>query len=156
MAERGYENYILVSRIDNECSDLMRVLQPYVLPGFPAVDGFENTGAVGRIAADRSLACADIYHVVIGRRHREGADRRNRCFIEKRHPICPAVSRLPNPAGHRAEIICVRLTCNPFDRQRAPTTKRTDLPPTHAVEQLFVDCSGRRWGRGTGRLNRGW
>jgi len=24
-----------------------------------------------------------------------------------------------------------------------PPRKRTDLPPTHAVEQLFVDCSGR-------------
>ena len=77
-------------------------------------------------------------------------------FIEKRSPICAAVSRLPNPAGNRAEIISVRLTHNTFDRQRAPTAKRTDLPPMHAVEQLFIDCSGRRRGRGTSGLNRSW
>ena len=49
-----------------------------------------------------------------------------------------------------------RLTYDAFNRQRAPTAKRTDLPPMHAVEQLFIDCSGRRRGRGTSGLNGSW
>ena len=156
MTQRRYENHILVSRIDNQCADLPRIFQPDVLPSFATIDGFEEAGAVSRVAADRSLTRPHINHVVIRWCYCQGADGRNRCFIEKRSPICAAVSRLPNPAGNRAEVIRVRLTYDTFDRQRAPTAKRTDLPPTHAIEQLFINCSGRRRGRGTSRLNRSW
>src|SRR5262249_61859772 len=77
-----------------------------------------------------------------------------RCFIEKRNPICAAISRLPNSSGNCAEVIGVRFAYDTFDRQCASTAERTDLSPPHSTEQLFVDCSRRYRSRGTSRLNR--
>ena len=154
VTQRRYENHVLISRIDYDRADLPRIFQPNVVPRFAAVDRFKDSGAVRRIAANRRFARADINHVVIGWRNRNRADRRNGCFVEKRSPICAAVSRLPHAARDRTEIICVRLTYDTFDRQRASSAKRTDLSPTHAIEQLFVDRSGRRWGRGGSGSNR--
>ena len=110
MTQRRYENHILISRIDNERADLPRIFQPNIFPGFATVDGFENSSTIGRVAADGGLPRADIDDVVIRWRHCQSADRRNWCFIKKRSPSCAAVSRLPNSAGNRAEIIRVRLT----------------------------------------------
>src|SRR5262245_64875111 len=153
MTQRRYENHVLISRIDSQWADLPRIFQANVLPGFATIDGFEDAGAIGRVATNCRLARADVNHVVVRWRDCDRADGRNGCFIEKGNPICAAVSRLPNPAGNRAEIIGVRFAHYTFDRQRAPTAERTDLPPTHSIEQLFIDCSGRRWGRGTSGLN---
>src|SRR5882724_11422981 len=154
VTQRRYENHILVSGVDNQCADLPRIFQPDVLPGFAAIDRFEHPGPVRRVAADRRLARSDINHVVIRWRDCDCADRRNGCFIEKRSPICAAVSRLPNSAGDRAEIIRVRFADYTFDGERAATAKRTDLSPTHFIEKLPIDRSRQRWGGGWSRLKR--
>src|SRR5215510_2701896 len=52
MTQCCYENYILISRIDNQCADLPRVLQPNVVPRFTPIDRFKHSHAVGRVAAD--------------------------------------------------------------------------------------------------------
>src|SRR4030095_2638968 len=156
MTQRRYQNHILISRIDNQCADLPRIFQPDVFPVFATVDRFEDAGAVRRVTASRSLARADVNHVVIRWRHCQCADGRNRCFIEKRSPGCAAVSRFPYAPCNRAEIIRVRLAYDALDRERAPTAKRTDLPPMHAIEQLSIDCSRWSWSRGSIGLNRSW
>src|SRR5215831_20618375 len=156
MTQRRYKDHVLISRIDDQCADLPRIFQPDVFPGFATIDGFEDASAVRGVAANCSLASADIYHVMIRWRHCQGTDGRNRCFIEKRNPICAAVSRFPHTPCNRAEIIRVWLTHDTFDCERASTAKRADLSPTHAVEQFFIDCSGWRRGRGTSRLNKSW
>src|SRR6266404_7261400 len=63
-------------------------------------------------------------------------------------PICPVratIDCFPNAARDRAEIIRVRFAGHAFDRQRAATAERTDLPPLHSLEQFFVNGSRRRW-----------
>src|SRR5439155_1692317 len=66
--------------------------------------------------------------------------------------IWAAISRLPNPARNRAEIICIRLTYDTFDRQRSSSAKRPNLSPTHAIEQLFINRDVR-WLRGSSGSN---
>ena len=45
MTQCGYQNHILISRIDNQRADLP-MFESDVLPGFATIDGFEDTGAV--------------------------------------------------------------------------------------------------------------
>src|SRR6266516_4309912 len=43
-----------------------------------------------------------------------------------------------------------------FHTPPATAPKRTDLPPTHSIEQFFIDRSGRRWSGGWSGSKRSW
>ena len=148
MTQRCNENHIFISRIDNQRANLPRILQANVLPRFSAVDRFEDSGAVCGVATNRSFARAGVNHIVIRCRDCDRADRRNRLFIEKWNPVCAPIGCFPDSACDRSEIIRIGLANDAFDCQCAPAAKRTNLSPTHSIEQLFIDRSRRRWGRG--------
>jgi hypothetical protein len=77
-------------------------------------------------------------------------------FVEKRNPVCAAVRRLPHSACDRAEVVRIRFADDTFDRKRTAAAKWTDLPPTHSIEQLFIDRSRRRWSGGWSGSKRSW
>ena len=155
MTQGRNENHILISGIDNQRADLMRVLEANVLPCFSAVDRFENSGAVRGIATNRCFAGAGINYIAIRWRDCDRADRGNRLLVEDWNPVCAAVGRFPDSARDRSEVIRVRLANYTFNCQCAPAAKRTDLSPTHSVEQLFINRSRCRWGGGRSRSKRG-
>ena len=82
MTERRHQSHVLISWIDNQGADLMRIFQADVLPRLSAIDRFKDSGPVGRITANSRFACAGVNHIVIGGRDGDRADRRNRLLIE--------------------------------------------------------------------------
>src|SRR5260370_562852 len=68
--------------------------------------------------------------------------------------LCGLCGGLPYAGGDCSKVVRVRLADDPFDRQRASAAKRTDLSPTHSIEQFFVDASGQRRSRGWSGLKR--
>src|SRR6476660_4797292 len=148
MTQRRDQNHILISWIDNQGADLPRVLEANVLPRFSAVDRFEDSGAVGGIAANGRFTGAGVNHIVVRLRNCNRADRRNRLLVKKWNPVRAAIGRFPDSARDRSEVIRVRLANDTFNCKCAPAAKRSDLSPTHPIKQFFIDCSRCRWGGG--------
>src|SRR5437870_446363 len=139
MAKRSHQNYVRVSWIDNQRADLPRIFESDILPTLSGIDRFINTGSISRIAADRRFARSSVDNVVIGRRYRDRADRRNVLFIEKRRPICAAIGRLPDSTSNRPEIISVGFSEHAFDGEGPSAAEGADLPPLHSFKQFFID-----------------
>src|SRR5437667_5696628 len=156
MTQRRNENDVLIPWINDQRADLMGIFQTNIFPCLSAVHRFEDSGAVSGIAADRCFARACVNDVVVRWGNRNGANRGNRFFIKKRHPVRAAINRFPNSARDRTEIIRVRFADDTFDRQRAAAPERSDLSPLHALEQFFIDCARWRWGGGWSRSKRSW
>jgi hypothetical protein len=77
-------------------------------------------------------------------------------FVEKRNPVCTAICRLPDSTRDRSKVVRVRFAYDTLDCERATAAKRTNLSPTHPIEQLFIDCSGRCWSRRWSGSKRSW
>src|SRR5437879_13883965 len=102
MAERGDQNHVGITRIDDNAADLPRIAQADVLPGSAAVGGFVNAVTESDVRAHVGLTGSGINHVGISRRNGQGADRSNTLLLEERLPGLTAIACLPNAAINRA------------------------------------------------------
>ena len=75
MAQRRYIGDIRIRRVNDNRSDVVRLLQADIAPGTPRIGGFVYAVAVRCVAAHAGLTHADIDRVGIGIRHCDGADR---------------------------------------------------------------------------------
>ena len=155
MSERRDQNDVGISWIDNQRADLAAVSESDIFPGLARIDRFVNADSVSGVAANGRFTGAGVNDIVIRRRDRDCANRRNIFLVEKRRPILATVHCFPNAAGNSAEIIGVRFPRNAFNRERATAAERSDLAPLHPAEQFLIDCAGwSRFRRRGGRFRR--
>ena len=143
MSERRDENDVGIVRIDDQrgrCGACHRVR--CASRSCPPSTRFVHAIAKRNVAANAGLARAHVNDVRIGGRDRNRSDRGNRLLVEKRRPGEPAVRRLPHAAGHRAEIIDIRLTRDARHSQHAPAAERPHQPPLHPLQRLVLERLG--------------
>ena len=129
MPQRGDENLVYVSRVNDDSPNLPRVLQPDVHPRFAAVRGLVHSIPVGNRRAHVRLARAHVNHVRIRWHYRDCSNRSNRLRIENRLPRPPRIIRFPNAAAHASKIENFRLPAHASYSQRTPSARRPDQPP---------------------------
>src|SRR5882724_9913713 len=146
----GHEYYVWIIWMNDERADLAGVAQPDIFPVLSGIDRFVNPRAISGITANGGFAGANINGIVVGGRHREGADRRNVLLIKERRPIRAAVQRFPDPARNRAEVPGIGFPRHPCNGQGAATAEWPDLSPLHSREKFRIDL----WRRGGRRVRR--
>src|SRR5260370_1325308 len=100
VAESGDKGNIGIGRMDDDLADVARVLQPDVVPGLAAVVRTIDAIAEGDVAANASLAGADVNHIRIGVGDRDAANGGGGLLIEERIPGNATVRGFPNAADH--------------------------------------------------------
>src|ERR1035441_10366347 len=105
VSEGGDKSDVRIARVDDDRTDVARVLEADIRPGAAGVGGFVNSITVRDIAAKAGFAASRVQYVGIGVRHRDGADRRDALVVEYRRPTESAVGALKNASGDGAEII---------------------------------------------------
>src|SRR5262249_10973441 len=101
--------------------------------------------AIGDIPANAGFARADIDHVVIGRRNRDGAYGSDRLPVKHRLPVHAGIGALPHAARYSAKIENVRLAWHSGHGQYATATEWSNRAPAHRAKNFFIDESG--WSR---------
>ena len=134
MPQRGDENLVYVSRVNDDSPNLPRVLQPDVHPRFAAVRGLVHSIPVGNRRAHVRLARAHVNHVRIRWHYRDCSNRSNRLRIEDGLPRPPRIIRLPNASAHASKIENLRLPAHASYSQRTPSARRTDQPPPQLLK----------------------
>src|SRR5579864_4325190 len=134
MSKRRHKDYVRIVGVDDDRADMLRVLQPEVLPRESTVGGFVHAITVGDVAANASLARADIDHIVIRARDIERADGTDRILVKEGLPVIAAIGRLPHSTSNRSEVVNIRLARNAFDSQHASSAKRSNQPIAHSAE----------------------
>ena len=134
MTEHRDKQPVGIVRIDTDPGNLLPLAQAKVGPGLPCVRGLVHTIARGQIGPVQSFAAADVDHIWIGGRYRDGADGTGWLVIEDGIPRPAVVVALPNAAVHRTEIENIWLADNASCGSRSPSAKW----PNHAPMQLAV------------------
>src|SRR6267378_5173707 len=92
MAHRRNQDDIRIVRIDQDSSDMSRVLQSEVLPVFPAVKGFVNSISIAAVGKNRIHTRSNVDDVRIRRRQRQRTNRSDRLLSKIGfHTVPPSV-----------------------------------------------------------------
>jgi hypothetical protein len=102
MSEGRDQRDVGIARVDDDCSDVTRVLEADILPSSAGVSRFVNAIAVRDVAPKAGFSAARIKHVRIGVRHRDGANRRDALVIERRRPTEAAIGAFEDTSGYTA------------------------------------------------------
>ena len=135
-AERGDPGPLDVAGVEEHAVDLLRFLEPEVLPRRAAVVGAVEAAADRRAVARVALAGPDPDDLGRRRMHRHGADRRDLLVVEDRLPRQPLVLALPQAARRRAHVQDARVVRQRRDRRDAPT--HPGRPDRARLERLEV------------------
>src|SRR5207253_10015014 len=127
--ERGNQDYVGITRIDDNAAKLPRIAQADVLPSSAAIGGFVNAVTESDVRAHVGLAGSGINHVRVGRRNRQCSDGGDGLLLEERLPGVTAIACFPNAAINRAEIVGIGLADDAGHSQRAPAAKRPNRAP---------------------------
>ena len=127
MTEGRHVHHVGVTRIDSDRSDLLRLLEPHVLPRASAVSGFVNSVARRGVAPDAGLAHSGVDHVGIGLGYRDSAHRAgSELSVGDRDPGEAAVRGFPNPAAGAAEVVSLRLRGGTGHGKHAASAERSN------------------------------
>jgi hypothetical protein len=74
MTEDCDEDAVRITRIDENCADLLTVSKSHVTPTLPAVGRLIDAVADGEVRSLQAFAARDVDHIRIGRRDGERAD----------------------------------------------------------------------------------
>ena len=137
VAEGGHPDDVRVVGVDADLADLAGLAQAGVAPGAAGVGAAVDAVAVGDVGADGRLAGAGVDHVGVGRgdgqrSHRGGGEE----AVGDGAPVRAAVGRLPDAAGHRAEVVGRRVVGDAGDGDHAATAERADAPPLEQTVEL--------------------
>src|ERR1019366_10543052 len=91
VSKGGDERDVGIARVDDDRTDVARVLEADIRPGAAGVGRFVHAVTVRDVAAKAGFAAARVQYVGIGVRHRDGADRRDALVVEHRRPTESAV-----------------------------------------------------------------
>ncbi len=110
--------------------DPLRVGEPDVGPGVPAVGGPVDAVPDGRAVARIVLSRAQVHHVRVRGRERDRSQGQGPAGLEDRGPGHAMIGRAPEPSGRRREVHRRRVAGDRRDVHGAPAhLRRTDRPP---------------------------
>jgi hypothetical protein len=132
--ERRDENDVRIVRVNQNASDLARIVEADMGPRLSGVGGFVHAVAEGDLRAHVGFARTDIDNVGIGRRDINRAYRRNGLGIEHGGPSAARVFRLPHATADRAEVKRVRMARNSGNTVATAAAER----PNHAPVQSRI------------------
>ena len=103
MTQRRDEDDVGISRIHNNRTDLVAILQSDILPGLAGIDRFVNSESVGCVSANRGFTRAGVNHVMVGSAQRRSR-RLMKCLLCRIAGVqfCTSVDRFPNCRPQRA------------------------------------------------------
>jgi hypothetical protein len=105
VAERGHVRHVRVARIEHDARDLLRLLEPDVLPRLAGVGGLPHSVAVRHVAANRILAAADPDYIGILLVDGNGADAAAEVGVAHRYGGLAAVGGFPDTTARGAEVV---------------------------------------------------
>src|SRR5579859_4374171 len=139
----GHEDAVCVMRIHQDPSDLARIAQSNLLPGFSRLRGLVHPISNGNGRTHVRFPGTYINDVGVRWRRSNRSNRGNRLRVKNRLPCAACVVRFPNAAAHTSKIVGVRLPSHASDRQHASATKRSNRAPTQLLEKLRIDLLWR-------------
>src|SRR2546423_56911 len=93
-----------VARVDGDLRDLLAIAQAEMRPRFTCVSGFVNAITDREIGTVQSFTAADVNHIRVRRRYRDGADGARRLRIKNRLPGAAEIVSLPDTTVAHADI----------------------------------------------------
>ncbi len=90
-----YINHIRISGINFYHSDMLRILQPHMLPAFATINGFVYSIAISHASLIVVFACSNPNHIVIVWIHRHKTDGVRAFVIKNRLKRNPTILRFP-------------------------------------------------------------
>ncbi len=130
---------VRVGGVDAQLADLTAITQPDVGPGLPGVGRLVDAVPRRGVAANASLAGADVDDVGVGGSDGDAADRPGaEEFIGDGFPRHPAIHCLPHTAACGTHVIHVRLARHASHRRHPPAAIRPDRAPLQRAEQLLI------------------
>ncbi len=147
---------VVVARVDADAADLLRGVEPHVLPRLAGVGALPHAVAVGHVAADRRLAAADVHDVGIALAHRDRADRAAEESVAHRLGGVAAVRGFPDAAAGGAHVVLVGPRHRAGHSRHAAGAVGADVAPPHVAEVRRIDvrhndCRWRALGAGRQR-----
>ncbi len=145
------QHQVRILRIDEDRRDLLRFVEPQVLPRLAGVDGLVHPVPLIDAAAGDEITHADVNDVGIGRRDLHRSDRR--CLlhgIEDRIPRRAGARRLPHAAKRKPDIERAGLADHSADGRDASAAERTDHAPLQARDEVRLERRGRAEGEQSG------
>ena len=139
VAEHGDEQPVRVAGIDDDLRDLLPVAEAEVRPRPAAVPRAVDPVARREVGPLHPLAAADVDHVGVRRRDRDGPDRARRLVVEDRLPRAAVVGRLPDAAVDDADVEEPGPAGDAGRRLRAAGAERADAAPAHLAEEGGVE-----------------
>src|SRR5207302_8738178 len=104
------------------------------------VGRFPHPAARRHVATDRLLACTNVDDTRVRRYDSNRADRAAEVAVGDRLPGLTSVSRLPDAASGRAEVVDIGLIGNAFDCVGTSAAIGTDLSPLQIFQDRDVGC----------------
>ena len=130
MAEGRDVDEVGVVGMDDDVADVARRGEALVLPRPPAIGGFVDAVAVGKVAADRRLAHTGIDHIRVCIRDDQCADGSGlERAVRDILPMRAAIGRFPDTARAATEEERPLLSRMPGDGDDAPAPMGPDAPP---------------------------
>jgi hypothetical protein len=148
---RGEQNEVRIFRVDEDRWNLLRVVEPQVLPRVSGVCRLVDAIALVDAATGDQVAHADVDDVRIRRRDLNAADGR-RLFhvIEDRVPRRARAGRLPHAAEWESDIEHSGLSDDAGDGGDATAAERTDVPPHESIVEVRIDGRSKGQRKKTG------
>ena len=148
-AKGRHVNGLGVFRVDENPTDVARLLEPHVLPGLAAVFGPVHPITVGRQARSPGLTRSHPNDVRIGGSHRNRPEGAGSFPVEHRLPGRAVVGRLPGSTGRRRRVDDVGIALDHGEIVHAPAWNgRADTAPRQVFEdrrvQDFVGTRARK------------
>src|SRR5215213_2205405 len=132
---------VRVVRVDADLADVARITQPAVGPAPPGVGTAVDAVAMGDVDTDGRFAGTSVDDVRVGRRNRQRADRGcGEEAIGHGLPVGAAIGCLPDAAGHRAEVVGMRLLGAAGHGDHPTATKRTNASPPEQSFNVELPC----------------
>jgi hypothetical protein len=135
MAQRSNVDDIGVAGVDDDATDLPRVMQANVLPSLTTVTRLVNAITRAKTGANVRFSGSRVQDVWIRRSNFQRSDRGDRLPVEHRLPGQTGINGLPDAAIDRAEIKRSSVAWHPGDRRGAAAAKRSDESPLQSAEE---------------------
>ena len=149
VAHRRHVHHVRIARMDQNAPDVLRPLQPHVLPAPPAVGRLVDAVAPAGGLAVLRLAGADPHEVRVRLVEGDIADRTGRLVVEERRPGGAVVLGLPDAAGAGGDVEDLRLRLDDGEVGDPPAhQRRTELAVLEVRDGGFEGGLGGGAGRG--------
>jgi len=131
--------------VDHNPRKALRILDPGIRPGLPAVGGFIDPVAVGNAVARKTLTRADVDNLRIVRRDGYRADGESSSVLENGFVSHTAMAGFPQPPCGMCRIQDIGISRHAGDIiHTAGEHRRTDMAPVQSRQPAEADRGGER------------